>query len=82
MKFNPGEAGFGWEIFGAGDEARLSEERQDILELLRHEAPLTPAKVALLLRKNANTVRRLLSMLAADGRIVKESKGYVLARMP
>jgi predicted ArsR family transcriptional regulator len=49
------------------------------LELLRHEAPLKPQKVALLLRKNANTVRWHLSELVKDGKVVKQASGYVLS---
>ncbi len=79
MRLNNSPDKFGWEIFGSGDEARQSSERAEIIELLRHEAPLTPAKVALMLKKNANAVRAMLSRMVAAGRIVKQGNGYVLA---
>jgi hypothetical protein len=79
MRFSNGDGDdFGWSVYAVGDEALLSDQRQEIIELLRHEAPLTPAKIALLLRKNANTVRVLLSRMVSDGRIVKQGKAYVL----
>ena len=79
MRFNGTAGAFGWEIFGSGDEARMSGEREEIIELLRHEAPLTPARIALMLRKNANAVRALLSRMVAAGRITKQGFGYVLS---
>lgn len=75
MRFSSAPGTFGWEIYGSGDEASMSAERSEIVELLRHEAPLTPAKIALLLRKNANTVRSLLYRMVSAGRISKQSGG-------
>jgi hypothetical protein len=54
------EQPFGWKLTGEGEMEKLSEERREIIELLREEAPLKPRQIALFLRKNANTVRRLL----------------------
>ena len=69
------ETPFGWRFVGDGQEAVLSAEREEILELLQHEAPLTPAKIALMLRKNANTIRSLVHRLHKDGHISRNSKG-------
>jgi hypothetical protein len=66
---------FGWAIVGEGAGVGLSEERQEIVELLRDEAPLQPAKIAAMLRKNAVTVRRLLQKLYADGLVHKNRDG-------
>ena len=74
LKFD-GEAPFGWKITGQGSEVGLSEERQEILELLKDEAPLKPARIAAMLRKNAVAVRRLLQKLYADGFIQKNRDG-------
>lgn len=74
LKFGAGEP-FGWRIIGEGPEVGLTEERQEILELLRDEAPLKPAKMAAMLRKNAVTVRRLLQKLHADGFVQKNRDG-------
>jgi hypothetical protein len=79
MRFNNSPGDFGWQILGSGEDAALTEERRDILELLKHEAPLKPAKIALLLKKNANAIRRLLSKLASDGKVTKQGNGYVLS---
>ena len=50
----------GWVCTGMGEEVGLSEERRDILELLRVEGAMTGTTVARRLHKNENTVRRLL----------------------
>jgi len=80
LRFNGKEDTFGWEIFGSGDDAKLSAEREEIIELLRNEAPQTAKQVAYLLRKNANTIRGLMWRMALDGSITKQSNGYVLSR--
>jgi RecA-family ATPase len=79
LRFGSKDGSFGWEIYGSGEDARMSAEREEIAELLRHEAPLMPARIATLLKKNANTTRVMVSRMAADGQIVKSSKGYVLS---
>ncbi len=70
LKFQTGLP-FGWRGTGEGVEATMSEERRDILDLLKEDAPMSPAGIATALGKNRITTRRLLSMLAADGLIVK-----------
>jgi hypothetical protein len=79
MRFSNDPNDFGWEIYGSGEEAQLSAEREEIIELLRHEAPLMPARIAMLLKKNANTVRVLLSRMVVAGLVHKQEKGYVLS---
>jgi hypothetical protein len=74
LRFQDG-SDFGWHMIGEGAEAALSEERQDILTLLRVEGPQKPAKIALLLKKNANTVRVLLQKLAYEGFVTRNQKG-------
>lgn len=66
---------FGWHLIGEGPEVGLSAQRQEILELLKEEQPLSPAGIARSLRKNAVTVRRLLQKLLADGLVRKEDNG-------
>lgn len=70
LKFDTGVP-FGWRGTGEGVEATMSEERRDILDLLKEDAPMSPAGIATALGKNRITIRRLLSLLAADGLIVK-----------
>jgi hypothetical protein len=79
LKLESRPAGFGWWITGVGDAVMLSTDRGEILELLRHEAPLKPGKIALMLRKNANTIRWHVSELLKDGKVVKQGNGYVLS---
>jgi len=66
---------FGWHLTGEGAEVGMSEARQAIVELLKDEAPLTPARIAGLLRKEPVTTRRLIQKLAADDVIRKGSDG-------
>jgi hypothetical protein len=82
MRFVDGDP-FGWKVIGEGNEIALSEERQEILELLKEEAPLKPARIAAMLKKKAVAVRRLLQKLYADGLVEKNRDGaYVLGRAP
>jgi len=74
LRFETGEP-FGWCLTGEGAEVGMSEARQEIVELLKDEAPLAPARIAGLLRKNAVTVRRLLQKLAADDVVRKDKSG-------
>jgi len=62
---------FGWKLTGEGAEVTMSAERQEIIDLLRGEGPLAPAKMAALLRKNAVTTRRLVQKLCQDGHLAK-----------
>jgi hypothetical protein len=70
---------FGWRITGSGEEAALTKERREIIELLRVKGPQTPKEIALLLRKNATTVRRLLQKLVQEGFITKDNESYSVA---
>ncbi len=74
LRLETGE-GFGWRVTGEGAEIGMSEARQEIVELLTDEAPLRPARIAELLRKNAVTVRRLLMKMAADDVVRKDKSG-------
>lgn len=80
MKFEDGDH-FGWRITGSGEEAMLSAERREIVKLLRSEGPQVPKRIAAMLgNKNANTVRRLLQKLVADGLIAKNGETYSLTQ--
>ena len=79
LRMEKGEP-FGWQVTGEGVEVGMSEARLEIVELLRDEGSLKPARVADMLKKNAVTVRRLLQKLAADGVVCKDSSDrYYLA---
>jgi RecA-family ATPase len=76
LQFDSDDLAFGWRITARGDEVGLSEQRAEILELLRNEGtPMKPAKVSQLLKKNANTTRRLLTMMHRDGHVEKSASG-------
>jgi len=75
MRFENGEP-FGWRITGSGEEAVLSTERRDILDLLRNDGPQVPKVMATLLKKNPTTVRRLLQKLSVDGLVTKDGETY------
>jgi hypothetical protein len=64
-----------WRLTGQGAEASMSEERKQIVELLKLKGRLKPAQIAGLLGKNPNTVRRLLQELVADDVVVRNSDG-------
>lgn len=71
----------GWYALEQGDDAALSGERQEILDLIREEGTMKPSKMAMMLRKNSSTVRNLVMRLAERGLIVKQSDGtYRLVR--
>jgi RecA-family ATPase len=71
---------FGWKLIGEGAEVAMSEQRLEIFELLKEDAPLKPAEVARRLKKNEVTVRRLIQKMAANGDIMKGRDGkYFLA---
>lgn len=79
MKFDSGDD-FGWHVTSEGDEVGLSDQRQEVLSLLRDEAPCKPAKIALMLKRNVVAMRKLLQRMNQDGLIDKNSSGgYVLA---
>ena len=56
-----------WTLVGDGPLARLSDERREIVDLLREVGPLTPAQIALRLGKNGSTIRTLLGTLRRQG---------------
>ncbi|MGA7408921.1 MAG: winged helix-turn-helix domain-containing protein [Bryobacteraceae bacterium] len=78
MRLESGEP-FGWRIMGEGMEAQLNAERREIIALLA-AGPLAPREIASALKKNPNTVRRLLQKLAQGGFVTKNGETYALSR--
>ena len=68
-----------WTLVGDGPLARLSDERREIVDLLREVGPLTPAQIALRLGKNGSTIRTLLGRLLSTGLIAKDGDIYSVA---
>lgn len=70
----------GWGLLAEGQDARHSEERDEIVELLREEGPISGREIAMRLRKNENTIRTLLRRLRFNGKVVQNSdKKWVAA---
>lgn len=82
LKFETDEP-FGWRVSGKGAEVGMSQERRDILMILKDEGAQKPAAIARLLgNKNAVTVRRLLQKLAYDDLIRRQDDGtYIVNKM-
>lgn len=70
---------FGWQITAEGSEVGLTAERAEIVELLRAEGSLKPARIASMLRKNAVTIRRLLQKLSFEDVVRRNSDGTYYA---
>jgi hypothetical protein len=71
----------GWEMVGQGFEIKAVKDQREIVTLLREEGALTPAKVATLLRMNANHVRASLQQMHEMGLVNKQHSGsYTLTR--
>lgn len=65
-----------WTVLGAAADVRMSQERREILEVLRTWEPgpngspaMTPTRIAKELGKNAGTVRRLLMKMRSEGHV-------------
>lgn len=78
LKFENAGDRFGWNLIGEGDDLLMSEQRREIIELLRNKGPMQPAKIADLLGKNTSTVRGLLYKMAPKGDVIKVKAGYCL----
>ena len=65
-----------WALMGDAEEFRMSEERRDIVNLLRRigEA-LGPKDIAQMLNRNYGAVRVMLSEMVKDGLITSPSRG-------
>lgn len=69
-----------WNALGPAEEFRQSEERHDILEVVRDAGgPIGPHAVATVLEVNENTVGVLMRRMADQGQLEKRGRGkYVL----
>lgn len=70
----------GWNVVEQGNDANTSEERDEIVELIRDTGAISPAKIAAETRKKPVTVRSLLRRMVERGQLVRfESGTYGLA---
>lgn len=66
-----------WSIAGEVSEVRRSDERKEIINVLRGSAePLSPREVAALVGKSNETVRQTMVRMAVAGDIEKTSRGH------
>lgn len=71
----------GWELIGTGPEVKTIKDEREIMTLLRDEGALSPARIAGLLRMNANNVRSVLYAMSQRGAVTRQSSGtYILNR--
>jgi hypothetical protein len=65
-----------WSLMGDAEEYRMSEERRDIVQLLRRVGePLGPKDIAQMLGRNYGAVRVMLLEMVKDGSIANPSRG-------
>jgi hypothetical protein len=67
------DGGRGWTYQGAAEDVRMSDERKEILDLLREETALSAAEIAKRLEKNYNTTRNLLTKLHEAGKVIRDA---------
>ncbi len=68
-----------WVLIGDAKEYRLSEERRQIIEVLKQaEDPMYLKEIAMSLGKKTDNVSHLLSKLASDGRVKRVGYGKYL----
>jgi AAA domain len=65
-----------WTDIGLAEDYRISQERDELIQLLREDGPLTIAEIARDLGKKYDTVKKLVYRAHDDGRVVREGKKY------
>ena len=74
LKFN--ESSLHWENLGDAQEVKVSNERQEIIELLQvADEDMKPSQVARELGKDSVNVRKLMNMMEKEGLVVKSGYG-------
>lgn len=74
--------GVGWSLEGIGEQVKDSKDEKEIVTLLANEGVLSVAKIATLLRLNANRVRDLLYGLNQRGAVQRSNNGsYCVGRI-
>lgn len=77
FKFHPGEGL--WELIGNASEAAISQERQEILSILRNVGSKTPTQLAKIINKSRDSVKMLLSRMKDAGLVKANDKGEYLS---
>jgi len=76
LKFHPDEGM--WELMGEAAEYALSEQRQEIIQILRENGPKTPKELADLLDKKPGNIKKLLWTMAKVQEIKSVNGRYEL----
>lgn len=72
-----------WHLLGYEDEFRMSQERREVLELLREEGePMGLSAICTTLKKKRPVICKHLTRLTEDGLVVKVARGEYLASQP
>lgn len=74
LKFHPAEGM--WELMGEAAEYALSEQRQEVIQILRENGPKTPRELADILGKKSNNIKKLLWTMAKDQEIKSVNGKY------
>jgi len=72
LRFDGGK----WSDMGDAADFRMSEERDELVTLLREEGPQTIPEIARALGKQYDAARKLCARAVEAGRVVKEGKRY------
>jgi putative DNA primase/helicase len=64
-----------WEILGEAQEYAVTQERQEILSVLRERGPKTPAQLANIIEKSRGSVKMILSRMKDSGLVKVNSEG-------
>lgn len=62
-----------WSILGEASEVTLSQERQEVIQILNEFGSLTPHRMAELLKKNYHSLCKLLHGMKADGQVKQDT---------
>lgn len=67
----------GWRVLGDDDAQVLNSERRQVIELLREDGALTPARISAELGKSRPATRMLLKRMAEHDLVRKEGSKYI-----
>jgi hypothetical protein len=67
-----------WTLLGDAEEFGKSQQRQEIIEILRDQVPRTPKEIADLLGKRPNNIKNLLWKMGKEGAVKSHDGKYSL----
>lgn len=66
-----------WSITGSAQDARLSRERQDVIDLIRAEGPQTVRAISQLTRRKYDGTRKMINRMVKDGLLSKNQDSTI-----